>query len=502
MPLQLLEQLERHARERPDTVAWSVANAERLSYTWSELHAGTSLLAERLVRDASPGDVLLICCSNRPEFVVAFLAGLAAGLRVFPVSPGLTPAELAAAATQSAARLAVATPEAQAALRGLRIGMIPVDELSAPRGNGVPVSANAAITAITPSTRGPAVRPVNEGGLLLQSSGTTGLPKIVFRNAASLDAVAAAMAAAIDFRPGDRVLSCVPLCHSYGIEHGLLAPLWAGSSVRLCQGFDLPTVMAELDAGATIFPGVPFIYETLARQAAGKRYPHLRAAYSAGGPLPDAVRDACRESLGLVVTQLYGATEIGSVTYSDPRKEGFNPGSVGRAMAGVVVRILPVDATTADNSLPPMAEGQVAVKAGSMFAGYLDGSSAPLLDGYFVTGDLGHLDAVGNLTLTGRLKLLIDVAGLKVNPLEVEAVLAEHPAVAASVVVSLPVTQTVSRLKAIVVRRPGSNAGGEEIRQFLRGRLAAYKVPRVVEFREALPRSAAGKVLRQQVEES
>lgn len=489
MRLQLLDQLELHARQRPDAVAYSVANADLPDWSWAALFAGVRQFADRLFRDTSPGDVLLVCTPNRPEFVVAFMAGLRAGLRVFPVSPSLTPAELAAAAAESAARLAVVTPDAQAALRGLRLTIIPLEDLAAV---GIPKTA----AAEPPSAH----RSPEHAGLLLQSSGTTGLPKIVFRTAVSLDAVAAAMAEAIGFTPADRVVACVPLCHSYGVEHGLLAPLWAGSAVRLCQGFDLPTVMAELDAGATVFPGVPFIYETLARQAAGRTYPRLRAAYSAGGPLPDAVRDACRDALNLTVTQLYGATEIGSVTYSDPGRDGFNPASVGRAMRGVDVRILPLDATTAADPLPPNADGQVAVKADSMFAGYLDGSPGPLLDGYFVTGDLGRLDPHGNLTLTGRLKLLIDVAGLKVNPLEVEAVLAEHPSVSASVVIALPVTQTVSRLKAIIVPRPGAAPEAEAIRQFLRGRLAAYKVPRIVEFREDLPRSAAGKVLRQQVE--
>jgi len=493
MALQLLQHLERAAGERPYTVAISVANAALPDIDWASLRQGVHGLGRRLMRDGAAGNVVMICLPNRPEFTTAFLAALRCGMRVFPVSPSLTPAELAAAVTESSARLAVVTPEAQAALRGLRVGIIPVDEVSA-------LFADHAAGSADPTSGGLDPGMASAGGLLLQSSGTTGLPKIVFRNARSLDAVAEAMATAIGFAADDRVLACVPLCHSYGVEHGLLAPLWAGSQVRLCQGFDLPTVMAELDAGATLFPGVPFIYETLARQAAGRRYPRLRAAYSAGGPLPDAVRDACRDALGLVVTQLYGATEIGSVTYSNPAVDGFDRGSVGRGMRGVDIRILPLDATTARSPVAIGVEGQVAVRAASMFDGYLDGSTGPMLDGYFLTGDLGRLDAAGNLTLTGRLKLLIDVAGLKVNPLEVEAVLGDHPAVSACLVVPLPVTQTVSRLKAIVVPRPGAAVTGEDLRQFLRGRLASYKVPRVVELRDDLPRSAAGKVLRQHVQ--
>ncbi|HEX8913507.1 MAG TPA: fatty acid--CoA ligase family protein, partial [Humisphaera sp.] len=356
---------------------------------------------------------------------------------------------------------------------------------------------NAAAEARPPLER---PRDPAQAALLLHSSGTTGLPKVVVRSGASLDLVAGAMAESVGLRPDDRVLSCVPLCHSYGVEHGLLAPLWAGSEVRLCQGFDLPTVEAELAGGATVFPGVPFVYETLARHAAGRRFPALRRAYSAGGPLPAAVRAACAEHLGLVVSQLYGATEIGSVTYAPPESDGFDAGSVGRPMRGVDVRVLPLDATDASVTLPPAEEGQVAIRSAYRFDGYLDGSAGPLTpDGFFLTGDVGRVDAHGNLSLSGRLKLLIDVAGLKVNPLEVEAALVAHPAVAECVVVAVALTETVSRLKAVVVRTAGATATGEELRQFLRALLAPYKVPRVYEFRDDLPRSAAGKVMRQRV---
>ncbi|MDB5296976.1 MAG: long-chain fatty acid--CoA ligase [Phycisphaerales bacterium] len=523
MSLRLLEQLDRHATDRPDDVAIGHAAAgtsSRNTVTWTELRDVARRLSGELTARVPPGGVLLLCSPNRAEFTAAFLGGLRAGLRVFPVSPTLAAAELRAAADQSAAAAIIGTPAAVVAVRDLVPTAADVDAVFRPTGTFPPAGGLPAASA--------APRSPESAALLLHSSGTTGVPKVVVRTGRSLDAVAAATAEAVGFGPGDRVLACVPLCHSYGIEHGLLAPLWAGSTVRLCQGFDVPTVLAELDVGATIFPGVPFAYEAVAARAggratpgqgagdgatAGRRFPALRRAYSAGGPLPDAVVVACRVNLGLTVTQLYGATEIGSVTYADPDLFGFDPASVGRGMRGVDVRILPPDAAGVGSPLPAGEVGQVAVRADSMLTGYLDGSPAPLLGGYFLTGDLGRLEPAGNLTVTGRLKLLIEVGGLKVNPLEVEAALAEHPAVAACLVVPLPVSPTVTRLKAIVVaRRPGGAgeavagavetafADGEALRRFLRERLAPYKVPRLVEFRADLPRSAAGKVLRQQVE--
>ena len=136
-----------------------------------------------------------------------------------------------------------------------------------------------------------------------------------------------------------------------------------------------------------------------------------------------------------------------------------------------------------------------------MLSEYIDGEALALLNGYFLTGDLGRLDTSGALTLTGRIKLLVDIAGRKVNPLEVEEVLCSHPGVAECVVVPLRISDTLCRLRAVIVpAQPSEPLNLRELRQFARERLSGYKVPRVFEVRETLPRSAAGKVLRHVLE--
>jgi acyl-CoA synthetase (AMP-forming)/AMP-acid ligase II len=136
-----------------------------------------------------------------------------------------------------------------------------------------------------------------------------------------------------------------------------------------------------------------------------------------------------------------------------------------------------------------------------MFRGYLHQSTPATLDGFFPTGDLARLDQQNNLTITGRLKLLIEIGGLKVNVLEVEDLLARHPAVAEAAVVAIRVSDTVSRLKAVITPRDPENPPvPDDIRKFLRQRLTPYKVPRVIEVRESLPRSPAGKILRRLLE--
>ncbi len=489
MSLRLLDRLFDRPAGAPAVREPAQGDVAAREVTYGMIAAGAAAVSARIAASGPPGCVVLLGSPNRAEFTAAFLGGLDAGVRVFPVSPELTAPELAAAAEQAGASMVIGTREILDALATAVPHALAIED----------------VLSLAASARAP--RSAKAGGLLLQSSGTTGRPKIVFRDAASLDAVARAMAESIGFRPDDRVLACVPLCHSYGIEHGLLAPVWAGSAVHVARGFDLRVVRRELaDAGVTVLPGVPFMFEMLAHHGGDARYAALRRAYSAGGPLPRGVHDAFLARRGVRVSQLYGATEIGSVTYADPDLPGFDPAAVGRPMAGVTVRVLDVDAPRPDRPLPPGAQGHVAVRADSMLSGYLGDEPAPVLDGFFLTGDLGHLDAHGNLVVTGRLKLLIDVGGLKVNPLEVEDVLMQHPGVDSCVVVPMRVSETVCRLKAIVAPAAGGGRDAaapptaDSLRQFARGRLVAYKVPRVFEVRDSLPKSPTGKVLRHRVE--
>ena len=216
--------------------------------------------------------------------------------------------------------------------------------------------------------------------------------------------------------------------------------------------------------------------------------PSLRKAYSAGGPLPQKVFERFLERFGHRVGQLYGATEIGSVTFSDPTREDFDPSSVGRPMENVEIDI---------------ADEQVQIMAPSMFSGYIDERLDLSDGGFFPTGDLGRITDHGDLVITGRSKLFIDVGGLKVNPLEVEEVLSQHPGVAECAVVPIRLSETVSRSKAVIVAHDHHQPPkADELRAFARERLAGYKVPRVIEFRESLPKSPTGKILRQILQET
>lgn len=480
----LLAQVNRHADERPNALAYRMAGGASLTYR--ELLDRATALADTLATRLPSQSVVLLSYPSQLEYPIAFLGILAAGCAVFPVSSEATDTELNNAVIEAGAVAVIGDNRAISLLNNSHRLALPIREFAIAWATS-PCLIEKKSWAGSPC----------HGNLFLQSSGTTGLPKIVRRSAASLDAVSRAMAESIGFRPDDRVLMTLPLTHSYGLEHGLLAPLWAGSCVHLVRGLDWQAILPELASGVTIFPGVPSTFEMLASIPGDTpAMPALRLAYSAGAPLPGSVFDAFANRFNIRITQLYGATEIGSVAYNSPDGR-FDPGSVGRAMEGVSIRILDVEQNIA---LPPEEEGQIAIRAASMFSGYVN-APADLIDGHFPTGDLGRVDAGGRLFVTGRIKLLIDVGGMKVNPLEVEAVLHQHPAVAACAVVAVKQSETVNRLKAVIIPRdPAVLPPIDELRQLARGHLSPYKIPRLFEFRDVLPRSATGKILRHMLE--
>jgi long-chain acyl-CoA synthetase len=466
MPPGLLQRLREHARKGGDRPAYLEVRSQGRELSYAQLLNAAERFSTSLGARMSKGGVIILSLPNCIEYPVAFLGILAAGHSVFPVSPEIAQRELQILAREARAVAIVGTERTRAALESESVVSIDATEVLNPL-------AEREADRSDPRC----------GDLLLCSSGTTDRPKIVVRDAASLDAVCANMVKGVSFTAADRVLAIVPLCHSYGLEHGLLAPLWAGSTVHLCAGLDMQVVQSQLsDSGVTIFPSVPSVFDMMCQLGSPHALPTLRKAYAAGAPLPLSVFDAFEKKFGVRIGQLYGATEIGSVTFSDPVGAHFDAASVGLPFDDVEIRIV---------------EGEVLVRAPSMFRGYLNEPAS----GYFHTGDLGHLDEYGNLTITGRLKLLIEVGGLKVNVLEVEDLLAQHPSVAEAAVVAVRVSDTVSRLKAVVTPRCSDNPPvPEDIRRFLRERLTAYKVPRLVEVRDSLPRSPAGKILRRQLE--
>jgi len=483
--MQLLEALHRHARDMPRKVAVREVAMDGVGkvLTYEELVEGVGHVAGHLSNVIPAGSVVLLCAANTCDFHVAFLAALCGGFSVFPFSPDAAEPELIAASTRSRASAVIATAKILNLLHDRVQAALSIDDLM-----GEPILGQPMCDHVEPVPT-----------LLLQTSGTTGHPGIVKRPAGTVDAVSRNMVEAIGWCSSDHVLATLPLCHSYGLEHGLLAPLLSGATVHLCRSFDLATVLHEMQhAGITLFPGVPSIFEMVGRLADDSvNFASLRTAYSAGAVLPPRVSDMMMTRFGLRLGQVYGATEVGSITFNDPHAASFDPGSAGLPMRDVVIRIV------TSSGVPALrgTEGHVQISAPSMFSGYVGGDGTEVINGYFSAGDIARLSPGGHLTLTGRHKLLIDVGGLKVNPIEVEQLLLEHPSVGECVVVPVALSATVNRLKAVIIpRQHNLPPAADELTRFARARLTAYKVPRLFEFRASLPKTATGKVLRHLIE--
>lgn len=476
----MIQQLERHARNRPDDAALMdrLADGPR-RISWSMLLAGSASLAHRVSSCVPPGGVVLLICGNQAEFFPAYLGTLLADRVIFPLSPGLTAHELS---------LVIALAKPAMAIGGRRhltripqgvSPMIAVEDLR--------WDDSTHVSRMLDTHHG-------DGAMWLMSSGTTGQPKIVIRSAAAVDAVGENCIHSVGYTPEDVLLTVTPLCHSYTIDHAMTASIISGAAVRITEGFDPAQVLGELSAGhVTQMPGIPFLYEAILALGDGvelnsKR--RIKCLLSAGSPLPASVYEPFERRFGMKLGQIYGSTEFASVTFNDPRRPDFDPASVGLPMRGVSIRVHHGDAPV------DYGEGEIVIASPSMFDGYVGQTDSPLQNGYLPSGDLGRVDARGRLFVTGRLNILIDVRGMKVNPLEVEAVLKAHPAIAEAVVVPVEVTATGNRIRAIVTRRAGETLDEMEVIAFARRHLSSYKVPRSIEVRQSLPRTSTGKVLR------
>ena len=481
--MRILERLQQHAEAQPDAVAFNVISKQgtsALHLNYRQLAAAVAHVAQQISTSTPDGAVIILQLPNGLAYPVTYLAVLAAGRTAFPLHPLLIECEIAEAARKTGAAWLVSDRD-------------PIEGLTS-------ITPKQVAAWMDESESAPSTSLANCGGgrMLLQSSGTTGLPKIVERSATSIDAVAQNVADSVGLSKDDQVVAAIPMCHSYGIENAVVGPLWAGSTVQVCDGFD-PDVVASLwaERDQCVFPAVPVMIDLLSSRDDLPQPKGIKAVYAAGATMPAAVERTFVQRFGQRVGQLYGATEIGSVTFDLPKDDALPEGCVGRPMAGVSIRILDLEHPADHPPLKPGQQGQVAVQAPSMLSRYLGNEPMQIVDGHFLTGDLGTLDENGALTITGRVKTLIEIGGMKVNPMEVEAVLTQHPGVAECVVLANFVSQTLSRMTAYFVPANAAEPpSAAELRAFAKDRLAPYKVPRVFKPIEAMPRSSLGKVQR------
>ncbi|MFN8568753.1 MAG: long-chain fatty acid--CoA ligase [Kouleothrix sp.] len=355
-----------------------------------------------------------------------------------------------------------------------------------------PASAAAALPPIDPSA--PAV--------ILYTGGTTGEAKGVVHSHRSLVANALQTSAWVpELRRGrERVLCALPFSHAYGMTACMNFAVQLAAAMILLPTFETQNVLHAIRRDRpTLFPGVPPMYAAITdvKDARGYGLASLRACLSGAAPLPIEVQEGFERITRARLVEGYGLSEAGPVTHVNPLGATQRRGFIGVPLPSTDARIVDADSGA---DLPPGQIGELLVRGPQLMQGYwgrpAETAEALTPDGWLRTGDLARMDAAGFFQVIERKKEMIVAGRYNIYPRDIEEVLYEHPKVLDAAVAGVPRSGGTTDVKAFVVLRRGESATADEILQFLRERLSAYKLPSAVEFREALPRSFIGKVLR------
>ncbi|MCW5663457.1 MAG: AMP-binding protein [Piscinibacter sp.] len=446
-------------------------------------------------------DRVAIVLDNGPEMASCFIA-CASGVASAPLNPAYRADEFEFYLSDLNARaLIVARGSSSPAIEvAAKLGVPVLDLVVA---EGAPAGAftlepRAAIAAAAAAAPGYA----QEGNvsMVLHTSGTTSRPKIVPLSQGNLAASARHIAATLQFTARDCGLNIMPLFHIHGLIAGVLAPLTAGSQVFCTPGFNALKFFGWMDeARPTWYTAVPTMHQTILARAAKNadviaRHP-LRFIRSSSSSIPPQVIRELEEVFKAPLIEAYGMTEATHQMCSNPLPPAARkPGTVGRA-AGPEVAIM-----AEDGSLLPAGEtGEIVIRGPNVTAGYESNPKAnaeAFTNGWFRTGDQGVMDAEGYVSITGRLKEIINRGGEKISPREVDEILMDHPAVAQVVCFGMPHPKLGEEVAACVVLREGAQATERELQEFVGQRAADFKVPKKILFMPEIPKGATGKLQR------
>lgn len=472
--------------------------------SWGQLDTTVDAEAVRLIQcGLQPGQRVVLRMPTSSAFCVSLFGVLRAGGVAVPVGPSVPARELDRVLDSAGAGLLVAAgDDATADEAASRIGATRLDPPATPR--------TGAVAAPGPPTGG------EDMAVLAFTSGTSGSPRGVMLSHRALLANLEQYAA---LRPApttaaDRVLLALPLFHAYGFGPGLLQVANTGATAVLLERFDAAEALDVMHRyRVTTVVGVPPMYRAWLRLGADRLAEGLRTVrlfVSGGAPLEPAVLAGMRAVTGLDVFEGYGLTETGPVLTSALVGGSAKPGAVGRPLPGVPsrgvdpveLRLVDSDGRSLDTEGDDEDTGVVAVRGPNLFSGYWpDGVGGPaelpgLGPGWFRTGDVGYLDADGDLHLVDRADDLIIVSGFNVYPHEVEDVLLEHPGVRAAAAVGVPHPQRGEAVRAVLVPVEGMQPTAEEIVEHCAARLARFKVPVEVALVDSLPYLPTGKLAR------
>ena len=468
-------------------------------------HGELRALVDRTVADLNAlgigrGDRLAIVLPNGPEMAACFVSA-ACACATAPLNPAYRAEEFEFNLADLKARaLVVERGSTSPAVEVAQRMGVPVVEL-------VPDATAGAGSFTLQCAQPPGTVAAHPGlaqpgdvSMVLHTSGTTSRPKIVPLSQANLCASAQHIARTLAFTGADRGLNIMPLFHIHGLIAGVLTPLSAGSMVFCTPGFNALKFFGWMDeARPTWYTAVPTMHQTILSRASKSadviaRHP-LRFIRSSSSSMPPQVIREMEEVFGAPLIESYGMTEATHQMASNPLPPAVRkPGSVGIA-AGPEVAIMADDGTL----LPRGGTGEIVIRGPNVTAGYESNPKAnaeAFTHGWFRTGDQGVMDEDGYVTLTGRLKEIINRGGEKISPREVDEILMDHPAVAQVVCFGMPHPKLGEEVAAVVVLREGQAVTERELQGFVGTRAAEFKVPKKILFMDEIPTGATGKLQR------
>jgi long-chain acyl-CoA synthetase len=505
--------LERNLDRHPERIAIHYLDhdslAERETLTYAALATRARALASGIQRlGIGRGARVALCLPNSPTLIISFYGSWLAGATVVPINPAATGAELrhqlddVDASLLIAASGAASTTASVANELGIPLVLASEDHGPAPS-DAIPfeellAAAGTQLRTVTIDTG-------EDVAVILYTGGTTGSPKGAMLTHRNIVANTVQFGEWYAFEPGaETCIGVLPMFHSGGMSGAMNVPLYAGATLLIMSRFRPAAVAQAVERyRATRLFGVPTMFIALLNHAAGRRadYSSLRACRTNAAPLPPSAKAAFDELVGReVLIEGYGLTETSPLTHANPIHRA-RAGSIGIPIADTDAKI--VDLMTGGD-LHDGQPGELVIRGPQVMKGYWnrpEETASAMAGGWLHTGDVAQMDRDGYFFIVDRLKDQINTAGFKVWPREVEEVIYTHPAVEMVAVIGVDDAYRGEAVKACVVLKPEhrQRVSAAELQAFCQERLMPYKVPRLIEFREALPISAAGKLLRRQL---
>jgi long-chain acyl-CoA synthetase len=479
------------------------ADAERVALrvgdavmTYRELDEASARVAGLLhERGLKPGDRVGIMLPNVAEFAVVYYGVLRAGGVIVPMNPLLKVREVAYYLGDSGAQLIFAwnafAGEASGGAERADAEAVIVDPAGFP---GLVASAAPDFEV--------ADRDGEDTAVILYTSGTTGHPKGAELTHGNLTSnIEATLADVLHPGPDDVIFGGLPLFHSFGQTCTLNAAVASGACLTLLPRFSAGGALRIFaDHRVTVFAGVPTMYVALLHEPgrAGYDLSALRMCVSGGAAMPVEVLRGFEEAFGTMVLEGYGLSETSPVaSFNHPDRER-KPGTIGTPIRDVQMRVV----DSRDQEVAEGEVGEIVIRGPNVMKGYWrrpEETAEAIRDGWFHTGDMGRVDSDGYFTIVDRKKDLIIRGGYNVYPREIEEVLYEHPAVAEAAVIGLPHPALGEEVGAAVALKPGASVTAEELRDYVKGQVAAYKYPRHVWIVDTLPKGPTGKIVKREI---